>query len=137
MRFPRLFRAFGACVMMVAWFAVSNHCGLAMIHALHSDGHLCCDSPNGAPRQSPEEPAKVCCKQLRLLPAESGTKLVNIHPETFCFEIEWAPVIAALAENATCVANLSAAAANSPHGDSFAETVLQESLLSHAPPVGV
>ena len=139
-RVHQICRALGACVALFAWFAVSNHCGLAMIHALHGmerTAHTCCPSHSGSvPTDSPDAPSKVCCKQLRLLPIEEGAKLINVHEETCCFEADWSLAFAVHAAEEARATSQVGTAGGPPRARSFAEVVLQRSLLSHAPPAG-
>jgi hypothetical protein len=140
-RLPRFWRALGACAVIVAWFAVSNHCGLAMIDGLHGlerSAHACCDSqPSGAPAETPAGAVKICCKQLRVPWLEAGATLVTVHPETLRFEIAWTRVVDLCALAGARNASHMADAAGPPGSHRFAEIVLQHSLLSHAPPAGV
>jgi hypothetical protein len=139
-RWRQIARTLSAGVVLVAWFAVSNHCGLAMTRVLHGvtrAGHECCPSQNNNAdhHNVPNDPSKVCCKQLRLLPIAVGAKLVDAHKETFCFETDWSVAVAWQAAEEACRANYVGTAIGPPYLRSFAEAVLQRSLLSHAPPV--
>jgi hypothetical protein len=117
----------------VAWFLISNHCAFAVfektpIFAAHTGCH-------GVPAEQPTSPSKndqtPCCKVLRatlvktdssigasslilsLQPYQAGIIVSSdqIHwPQSF--ELDTGP----------------------PFGGSFAEIVLQRSILAHAPP---
>jgi hypothetical protein len=140
-RLLRFWRALGACVVMLAWFAVSNHCGMAMLalfHGLEGTAHACCQSPEGGgSSEAPGGTTKVCCKQLRLPAIETGAKLVRVHDETFCFECDWTLPATPGGINTSRLARDKTATTGPPGLYSFAEVVLQQSLLSHAPPARV
>ena len=95
--------------------------------------HKCCPAKAAeGGGQTPEQPMGACCKSLRILPADAGAKLVKV-PESLP-TVEW--VWVALAETGA-PERLAAKAVNAtgpPGAWSFAEVVLQRSLLSHAPP---
>lgn len=104
-------------------------------------GHECCPSNNhnnnnAVPPNVPNDPSKVCCKQLRLLPIPVGAKLIDVHKETFCFEADWLVAVMWQAADDARPLSYVGTAVGPPYSRSFAEAVLQRSLLSHAPPAG-
>ncbi|HEX5176394.1 MAG TPA: hypothetical protein VFV83_05155, partial [Chthoniobacteraceae bacterium] len=105
---------------------------------LERSAHACCDAQeSGAPAETPAGAVKICCKQLRAPLLEVGATLVTVHPETLRFEIHWIRVVDSCALAGVRNASHMADAAGPPGSHRFAEIVLQQSLLSHAPPAGV
>jgi hypothetical protein len=131
----------GAAVALVAvsWLAVSNHCalGLGAIETHSSDAvsaqaHDCCAS--GVPGQTnpAKDPVTPCCKTLQALsvsPAKSFEARVTIFfgDPLACST----PTIATPRFAPVAYRFLNT---GPPDGKSFAESVLQRSLLAHAPP---
>jgi hypothetical protein len=119
-------------VMAIAWFVISNHCALAaMENANSAPAHAhChgCTAPTKAPTKNELAP---CCKELRAMVAEDLSVAKNasisslqqylvgfvVFPKQLCcpqsFELDTGP----------------------PFSSSFAEYVLQRSILAHAPPL--
>jgi hypothetical protein len=128
----RCSRAFGVLVVLTAWFAVSNHCALlAMQHAAQAEKQ-CCHAPSTGSPAEPGSGERVCCKSLRVLPLEAGTKLVEVQAAHELFDAAWA-----VWREATWRVNapiLELQPAEPPWLLSYAEAVLQRSVLSHAPP---
>ncbi|MDQ3621423.1 MAG: hypothetical protein M3463_02910, partial [Verrucomicrobiota bacterium] len=131
-------RTIGVLVLLAAWFALSNHCALAVIGHRADAGkaagvHKCC--PNKADaggEQTPERPMGTCCKSLRVLPADAVAKLVKASDSPPMLAAAWVALaeIPAVERPAAQVRHTT----GPPWAWSFAETVLQRSLLSHAPP---
>jgi hypothetical protein len=131
----------GATVALVAvsWLAVSNHCalGLAVIETHSSDAvsaqaHACCASEVPTQPKPAKDPATPCCKTLQALsvsPAKSFEASVTIFfggPLAFSTPTIAPPRVAAVANRFLNT--------GPPGGKTFAESVLQRSLLAHAPP---
>jgi hypothetical protein len=120
-------------VTMVAWFSISNHCALSAFEsAQHGQAHPACHETPGAPAKSPAKgEAPPCCKLLRATLAKLDQPVIEnyftgllqawlsaalVSTEQFhwpqSFELDTGP----------------------PFSESFAESVLQRSILAHAPP---
>jgi hypothetical protein len=121
----------------VSWLAVSNHCalGLAITEAHQSDVvsmHDCCASEVPAQPKPAKDSATPCCKTLQALsvsPAKSFEARVTIFfggPLACSTPTIAAPRVAPVAYRFLNT--------GPPGGRSFAESVLQRSLLAHAPP---
>jgi hypothetical protein len=120
----------------VSWLAVSNHCalGLSAIEAHDADGvaeHDCCASDVPAQPKPAKDSAAPCCKTLRAL------SVTPVH----AFNASATIAVGAPLDFATILAPPRPAVAayqfldtGPPGGRTFAEVVLQRSLLAHAPP---
>jgi hypothetical protein len=121
----------------VSWLAVSNHCALGLatvgIHQPATvSAHDCCASEVPAQPKPAKDPATPCCKTLQALsvsPANSFEVSVTTFvrgPLVFSTPTiapPWAAPVAYRFLNT-----------GPPGGKTFAESVLQRSLLAHAPP---
>lgn len=122
-------RAAAAFVTIAAWFLLSNHCALGVIAPVEAAADAC--PMHSAPAKKEPAAKTPCCKELRAVVA----KCVGASPV-------WQGLIA-LREYATGIVPKPASVDIEMHGLdtgppgclSFAESVLQESMLSHAPPV--
>ena len=131
----------GATVALVAvsWLAVSNHCALGLAakethssDAVSAQAHHCCASKVPGQPKPAKDSASPCCKTLQALsvsPVKSFEASVTIFfgGPLACS----APTIATpqLGPVACRFLNI-----GPPGGKTFAESVLQRSLLAHAPP---
>lgn len=116
----------------LAWFAISNHCAIGSLPAKQAAGHHGC---HGEEPDNPEEPAghdTPCCKTLAATPVSmlkaSAAQLSTLPPLPFAI-LGTAAIPAAHDSGRTLTDT------GPPGGNSFAESVLQRSLLAHAPPL--
>ena len=125
-----------ACALLVigAWFCLSNHCALGL--ALDARELPAPDESGGCPmHQSPAKKRAAlkipCCKELRAVVAKCVTACPGtirvVAPCDYATKIFVQPKRAPL--------EVRALDTGPPVSSSFAESVLQESMLSHAPPV--
>ena len=130
---PRKVGRFGMVLLtLVAWFSISNHCALGALEspklvAAHASCH------GGAPAKLPAKgEAAPCCKLLRALLAKSHQPVIqNYFTGSF---LVW--VSAALVSYEQFHRRQSFELdTGPPFNESFAESVLQRSILAHAPPV--
>ena len=120
-------------ISIIAWFAISNHCALGALEATRSIAvQPACHGNPAEPTKSPaNRDAAPCCKSLRatlIQPIQSAAQdyftgslpdwftsiVVSPEPSSWpqSFELDTGP----------------------PFSESFAESVLQRSILAHAPP---
>jgi hypothetical protein len=127
-----LMRAGVVAVTIAAWFLISNHCAFAIVEGAKLPAeHAHCHgstAPTNAPAQNEQLP---CCKLLRATITKDGASVAGnalafslqpyfvgfiVFPEPLrwpqSFELDTGP----------------------PFSISFAESVLQRSILAHAPP---
>ena len=136
-RTPRaeIFRGITAMLAVISWLAISNHCalGLAAVadHAEAVSKHDCCASDLPVKPDRGKDSAAPCCKTLLATSAA---------PAKFC-EARIILLVSATLDSAIVGLTLPAREIaafqfldTGPPGRTFAESVLQQSLLAHAPP---
>lgn len=118
-------------IAAIAWLAISNHCVLGMVEIAKSV------SPPSACHGVPHAPGKPdsdqapCCKVLRAT-LEISKPLVGYDFAKFLLHSEFVALFR-LAEQSASLYPLELDT-GPPHFKSFAESVLQRSILAHAPP---
>jgi hypothetical protein len=122
-------------ITAVSWFFVSNHCVLAELKdaskAKTSCHQPCCS--NQLPAKSKEQGAVECCKTLRATLPGAATDFAGYYSWLFALQVYFiGPVISANDSGQIPVLELDT---GPPFVDTFAECVLQRSILAHAPPV--
>jgi len=137
-RLSNSFRMLVVVASMTAWFVASNHCALAAISvtAKATVGSQC---PMHAQKQHSPQRGKnngcgdlPCCKNLQAAPTVA-TKLVSSPVWLGALITFFSPIAG---ETSGDTAQISFCLDTGPPGEtSFAELVLQRSILAHAPPV--
>ena len=118
---------------IAAWFSISNHCVLAnaiaaTTHSQSAASH--CHGKSPAPSKKNEE-AMPCCKVLNAVEA----KAVTLNPKTLDFVSKDYVSGLVLPKISEPHKLLVACDSGPPEGAySFSESVLQRSILAHAPP---
>jgi hypothetical protein len=119
-------------VSIVAWFAISNHCALGALERLQPlETHAACHGSDPAPTKQPAKHDSPCCKLLRatlVQPSPSATQ-----PDFTGLLSAWPVAIVFLSEQFRKQESFELDT-GPPFNESFAETVLQRSILAHAPP---
>jgi hypothetical protein len=120
-----------------AWLAISNHCALAGIEAAATQAsipkcHHCADS---TPAKEKQTGAKtVCCKVLRATLHTQAKKIVGVGSTIFVLQTHFLSAVFG-SEAAKAFVFPMELDTGPPFRVSFAESVLQRSILSHAPPL--
>ena len=118
-----------------AWLAISNHCALAAFEGAAKMSMPRCHgtSPaNQSPAKHDEKGSVECCKVLRATLLTPSSNLVSCDTFTFAAHDYIVALISAADElRLTPVIEWDT---GPPGADSFAESVLQRSILAHAPP---
>lgn len=113
---------------MLGWVVLSNHCALSlMANRVAATEHSCCQKT--APKPQQDQVPMGCCKTLSAVVPDAGTASVPpIWPMFLTFAETLFIFVSAPEEPA--------APTHSPpeRTVSFPELILQQSLLSHAPP---
>ena len=124
-----------ALVALVAWFCLANHCVLGFSRAPSEEPGG--GEPKGCPMHS--TPAKKkpaaklpCCKEVRAVVAKSVAKAMPFNAR-LAARCPYAAEIVSVPPRITL--EIRGLDTGPPGCFSFAESVLQESMLSHAPPV--
>ena len=128
-------RATISLVAVVAWLIAANYCTLAAAEEMlvKPATHACCSGEN-APAKGANDSGLECCK---IFPTVALPDTVSVHANVaFAHGL---PINFAVDAEAASVASLQSVAiewdTGPPRSDSFAESVLQRSLLAHAPPL--
>jgi hypothetical protein len=119
-------------IAICSWIAISNHCAFAAVATKTDSAQTECPF-HSKPAKQKQEPSQLqCCKTLRavvLAVAKSwvrdDTKFSDVD-----VRVEEFPLVALL-PNAQASSSLDT---GPPDAFSFAELILQQSLLAHAPP---
>jgi len=118
---------------MMAWFSISNHCALggliAKTHSVVAPMH--CHGNQPAPSKKSSQEETLCCKMLRAT-LTSEAKVVEVASKTF-LPIQYSIVAELISVPETQLSPLELDT-GPPFAGSFAESVLQRSILAHAPP---
>jgi hypothetical protein len=119
-----------------AWLAISNHCALAGIeaaamHARIPKCHHCADS---TPAKEKSGVDRVCCKVLRATLNAQAKKIVGVCSTIFVLQAYFLSAVFG-SEAAKAFVFPMELDTGPPFRVSFAESVLQRSILSHAPPL--
>jgi hypothetical protein len=129
---------------MVVWFAANNHCAFALPSSLPAKAAAHHGMPAVCPmhaKQPGDQPQKQngcldlpCCNSLQA-PAVASTKLIGPPLWAGLFVAFFTPAFNADDSDLVRVAFISDT--GPPGESSFAELVLQRSILAHAPPVSL
>jgi len=125
-------RCVGVAIVICAWIAVSNHCAFALVATGIDKGQTECPF-HSKPAKQKEQSAQVqCCKVLRAV-VLAKTKAWARNDAKFCDASFPVQADEFLAYSSRVVAPL-LLDTGPPGAFSFAELILQSSLLAHAPP---
>jgi hypothetical protein len=120
----------------ISWLAIANHCVLAVAVArTQKQPHDCCEKDKAGDKAPAKEGKQVggeCCKTLHATLVPVVKKLAGF----YCWSLLPAHSIArvTLADPAQSTRPATELDTGPPCASSFAETVLQRSILVHAPP---
>jgi len=118
---------------IAAWIVLSNHCALGLSGAM-SDSETGTCPMHSAPAK--EKPAAniPCCKDLRAIAPHSVKNITAVAAQLVGVRDY---VTAIFLAPPSLTTQLLALETGPPHSISFAESILQRSLLAHAPPAGL
>jgi len=121
---------------MVAWFSISNHCAVGGLIAKANSAvaPMHCHGTQPAPSKKSSEEEMPCCKMLRATLAGEA-KIVEVASKIFLPVQHWS--VAELISAAEPQLSPLELDTGPPFAGSFAESVLQRSILAHAPPVSL
>ena len=121
---------------MVAWFSISNHCAVGALIAKTNSAvaPMHCHGNQPAPSKKGSEEDMPCCKMLRAT-ITSEAKIAEVATKNFVPLQDW--ILAELISAAEPQLSPLELDTGPPFAGSFAESVLQRSILAHAPPVSL
>jgi hypothetical protein len=128
-------RLLTAIITAFAWFLISNHCVLAELpHA--SQTKASCHQPccgDQAPAKNKTDNATECCKTLRTTLSGATKDFAGYDTSLFALQLYFiGPVISTNDSGPVSGLELDT---GPPFVHTFAESVLQRSILAHAPPL--
>ena len=118
---------------MVAWFSISNHCAVGALSAKANSAMapMHCHGNQPAPSKKSSDDEMPCCKMLRAT-ITSEAKIVEVTSKNFVPIQDW--IVAELVSAVKTQLPSLELDTGPPFAGSFAESVLQRSILAHAPP---
>jgi hypothetical protein len=120
---------------ITAWLLLSNHCALGLSGALvETDSELGACPMHSAPAKGKPAANLPCCKELRALASHAGKSVAAMASQLVGVRDY---VTAILPMPPRLAAPVLALETGPPHSLSFAESILQRSILAHAPPAGL
>ena len=135
LRRHRSARAFLAVLMLLGWFAATNHCALGLMQksAPGKVEHSKCCSGKATPAKDGQQPdgARECCKSIQAAPLPDGKVLAKC--DTLHFAVQVFALLTGLGDEAAALVAL-CDHGPPPRAASFSELVLHRSLRAHAPP---
>ena len=123
-------RVFTVLVTIAAWFLLWNHCALGRIVKLSESGADSCPMHSAPVKKEPGSQTP-CCKDLRAVVAKY-VAVSAFNPQLIGLREYTATIFARPVRIAV---EIHGSDTGPPGCFSFAESVLQESMLSHAPPL--
>jgi hypothetical protein len=124
---------------IVAWFSISNHCAfgaLIVAKAQSAMAPMHCHGNQPSPSKKSNDEEMPCCKLLRAT-VTSDAKIAQVANKDF-LPIQSAIIAGIIfADEAQLHRAPQELDTGPPFAGSFAESVLQRSLLAHAPPVSL
>ena len=119
---------------IAAWFSISNHCAVGALIAKTNSAvaPMHCHGNQPAPSKKGSEEDMPCCKMLRAT-ITSEAKIAEVATKNFVPLQDW--ILAELISAAEPQLSPLKLDTGPPFTASFAESVLQRSILAHAPPV--
>lgn len=132
LRYRRPLRIAIVTLLMVSWVLFTNHCVLGMMQATGKTEH-CCGGETG-PQHEPPGGLRECCH----VKATTALAQAQVKFDAAKFALRCLALVQVLVAPQTELQCTASVFDHGPPGSiSFAESVLQRSLLSHAPPFAV
>lgn len=123
----------------VAWFAIVNHCALAGLLAMQAKPaigscHHCVGDQS--PTKNKDANGSECCKTLRATLSGAAKDFAGYDTSLFALQLYF--IASAISTNDSGpTPRVLELDTGPPFADTFAESVLQRSILTHAPPLVV
>jgi hypothetical protein len=128
-----MFQASVVMLTLVAWFSISNHCALGAFGTKKNVGaHASCHGSQPASNKTPAKGEQMpCCKVLRATILKDSASVAG-NALTFSLQPYFVGVV--VFPDQLHLPQSFELDTGPPFGGSFAESVLQRSILAHAPP---
>ena len=124
-------RCIGVAIAICSWFAISNHCAFAAL-ATKTDSTECPFHAKPA-KQEKQSTGAQCCKILRAVTPVSAKNWARDDRKFSNADVCWSERAFIIEFSQTAIGPMSLDT-GPPETLSFAELILQRSLLAHAPP---
>ena len=119
---------------IVAWFGVSNHCALGALHPAGNASAIHAHCPGHPAPANPQNGEDMpCCKILKAVTSAKIGASANI----LAFTLKEFPPVVILTDVSQRHAQALERDTGPPGALSFSESVLQRSILAHAPPLSL
>jgi hypothetical protein len=122
---------------VVAWLSISNHCAVGGMVAAKTQSPMAqmhCHGSQPSPSKKSSDEEIPCCKLLRAT-ITSGSNIVGAASKDFLPIQSWIVAELIFADEAQFHRTPQELNTGPPFAGSFAESVLQRSILAHAPPL--
>ena len=121
---------------VAAWLSISNHCavGALVVAKAASAPRMQCHGSEPSPSKKSSDEKIPCCKLLRATVASNAKTLQAANHDFFGFQ-SWIISDIAFSGEVFSVSETHELDTGPPFARSFAESVLQRSILAHAPPM--
>jgi hypothetical protein len=120
-------------VAICSWFTVSNHCAFAALATKRDAASTECPFHSKPAKQEKQSTGAQCCKILRAVAPVATKTWARDDAKSSDADDYWGESTLIAAYSQTTGARLSLDT-GPPDAHSFAELILQRSLLAHAPP---
>ena len=128
-------RCAAVAIAICSWIAVSNHCAFAAVASEMHKAHTECPFHSKPAKQKEQSSHVQCCKVLRAV-VFAKTKNWARNDAKFC-DANFPALAGAFVVYSSRDVTPLLLDTGPPGAFSFAELILQQSLLAHAPPFGV
>jgi hypothetical protein len=135
-RSRHIFQAAVSIVAIVAWFGITNHCALGALVTSKTQSPLApmhCHGNQPSPSKKTGDEEIPCCKMLRAT-VTGEAKIIQVATKDYLPIQSWIVAEIIFAHEARLHRAPQGLDTGPPFAASFAESVLQRSVLAHAPP---
>jgi hypothetical protein len=132
----KLYRVAVVSLALVAWFSISNHCALGNLVAAKTHSAMApmhCHGGQPLPSKKSGDEEMPCCKMLRAT-ITGEAKIVQVASKDYLPIQGWIIAETIFADEPQSHHLANELDTGPPFAGSFAESVLQRSILAHAPP---
>ena len=137
-RVGKLSRFVVVLLILSAWFSISNHCALGALEHPTKAGMTACHEPcaDSTPAKDKKPSGEaVCCKLLRATLAKTNNS-AGYDASAFILQ-QYFLASLFLGDDVQPASSPEELDTGPPFAASFAESVLQRSILAHAPPISL